>query len=181
VRTWLAQLQPPLRPAPSLPAPQPTIDPRATIRGKTVVLDGVELKGHRREVLSVEVSPDGKRVLTASRDGDARIWDARTGRPLRILRGHFGTVFDASFSPDGRWVVTAGPATAGLWDATTGELVYFLQGHRGGPLRSAAFDSPTRIVTSGADGVRAFVCDTCASRGALLRLAEKRLRQTGRG
>ncbi len=180
VRTWLAQLQPPLRPAPSLPAPRPTRDPRATIRGDTVVLDGVELKGHRHEVLSVEVSRDGRRVVTAARDGDARIWDARTGETLHVLRGHFGTVFDASFSPDGRWVVTAGPATAGLWDATTGERVYFLQGHRG-PLRAAAFDSPTRIVTSGADGVRSFVCETCSGRDALMRLAERRLRETGSG
>ena len=74
----------------------------------------------------------------------------------------------------------AGPTTAGLWDTTTGEFLYFLQGH-GGPLRAAAFDSPTRIVTSGADGVRAYVCDTCGARDALLRLAESRLQQTGRG
>jgi WD40 repeat protein len=180
VRTWLAQLQPPLRPAPSLPAPRPTRDPRATIRGDAVVLDGVQLTGHRDDVLSVEVSPDGRRVVTASEDGDARIWDARTGETVHVLRGHVGTVFDASFSPDGRWVVTAGATTAGLWDATTGEFLYFLQGHRG-PLRAAAFDAPTRIVTSGGDGVRAYVCDTCGARDALLRLAERRLQQTGRG
>ena len=97
-----------------------------------------------------------------------------------ILGGHLGAVFDASFSPDGRWVVTAGPTKAGLWDATTGRFLYFLQGQRG-PLRAAAFDSPTRIVTSEADGVQAYVCDTCGGRDALLRQAETRLRETGGG
>ena len=80
--------------------------------------------------------------------------------------------------PDDGWVVTAGPTKAGLWDATTGEFLYFLQGQRG-PLRAAAFDSPTRIVTSGADGVRARRPHTCGGRDALLRQAETRLRETG--
>ena len=184
VRTWVAQLQPHLRPAPSLRAPTPTIDPRATVKGPdvTLQLDGrtVDLVGHEDDVLAVEVSRDGSRVVTASKDRDARIWDARTGETLHVLRGHSSTVFDASFSPNGRWVVTAGPTTAGLWDARTGEYVYFLQGHKGGHLTAAEFRSPSLIVTSGADGVRAFPCDTCGGLGELLRLAERRLSDTGR-
>jgi WD40 repeat protein len=183
VRTWVAQLQPPLRRTRSITAPQPGRDPRATIEGAVVMLRihgrEVSFVGHRDDVLSVEVSPDGSRVVTASKDGDARIWDARTGRPLVVLSGHFGTVFDASFSPNGRWVVTGGPATAGLWDVVTGERNLFLQGH-GGPVRAAAFTSPTRIVTRGDDGVRTYLCDTCGDLRALLALAQQRLSATGR-
>ena len=183
VRTWVAQLQPPLRPARSTPAPRRGQDPRATVKGSVVALRihgrEVTLTGNRDDVLSIEVSRDGSRVATASKDGDARIWDARTGKTLFALSGHFGTVFDASFSPNGRWVVTGGPTTAGLWDATTGERVFFLQGH-GGPVRAAAFTSPTRIVTRGDDGVRAYVCDTCGGLQALLAVAERRLSGTGR-
>jgi WD40 repeat protein len=184
VRTWVAQLQPHLRPAPSLRAPTPTIHPRATVQGAdvTLQLDGrtVELVGHEDDVLSVEVSRDGSRVVTASSDADARIWDAQTGETLHVLRGHAATVFDASFSPNGRWVVTAGPTTAGLWDARTGERVYFLQGHEGGHLRAAEFRGSDQIVTSGADGVRRFLCDTCGGLTDLLRLAERRLAATER-
>ena len=184
VRTWVAQLQPHLRPAPSLRAPTPTIDPRATVQGAdvTLQLDGrtVELVGHKNDVLSVEVSRDGSRVVTASEDQDARIWDSQTGETLQVLRGHAGTVFDASFSPNGRWVVTAGPGTAGLWDARTGEYVYFLQGHKGGHLTAAEFRGSGRVVTSGADGVRTFLCDTCGGLTELLRLAERRLAATER-
>jgi WD40 repeat protein len=184
VRTWFAQLQPSLRPAPSVRAPAPTIDPRATVDGSvaTLRLDGreVELRGHEDDVLSVEVSRDGSRVVTASRDRDARIWDARTGETIHVLRAHAGTVFDASFSPNGRWVVTAGPSTAGLWDAKTGAWFYFLQGHKGGHLEAAEFRGPTRVVTKGADGVRSYNCDTCGDLGALRALAKRRLDGTGR-
>ena len=118
------------------------------------------------------------RVVTASMDGDARIWNARTGS-LQVLSGHGGTVFDASFSPDGTWVVTGGPATAGLWLAATGELWYFLRGD-GTPVRAAAFVSPSRIVTLGGDGVRSYFCEFCGGLGSLVALAEKRLEGTGR-
>ncbi len=57
---------------------------------------------------SAVFSPDGSLVLTASVDGDARIWSAATGRMLHLLRFHVATVSQALFSPDGRWVVTAG-------------------------------------------------------------------------
>jgi len=181
VRTWVTQLQPSLRPAPpGTSPPEPTRDPRATIEGDIVRLDnGVTLRGHRDDVLSVEFSPDGRTVVTASKDGDARIWNVDTGRSKVVLSGHGGTVFDASFSPDGTWVVTGGPATAGLWLASTGERWYFLRGD-GTPVRAAAFVSPRRIVTLGGDGVRSYFCDVCGGRGSLVALAEKRLAGTGR-
>jgi WD40 repeat protein len=139
------------------------------------------LVGHRGPVMSVRFSRDGAHVVTASRDNDARIWDARTGAPIFTLRGHFGVVRDASFSPDGRWVVTAGPQTAYLWDAASGTLVFRLHGHHK-PLSAAAFDSTgTRIVTGGLDGqVRYYPCGICVKGPALLRLAERRLSSTGR-
>jgi hypothetical protein len=183
VRTWVAQLQPQLRPTQSTPAPSAGIDPRATVNGSVVTLrtqgDVVTLRGHRDDVLAVEVSRDGALVVTASKDGDARIWDARTGHSRFVLSGHFGTVFDASFSPNGRWVVTGGPETAALWDATTGERKFFLRGD-GTHVRAAAFSSPTRIVVLGSDGVRTYLCELCGGLKSLLALAERRLAATGR-
>ena len=92
----------------------PRIDPRARIDGSVVRLPGgVVLRGHANDVTSVRYSADGTRVITASRDRDARIWDPRTGTSLVTLTGHFGAVADASLSPDGRWAVTAGPRLSG--------------------------------------------------------------------
>ena len=119
-------------------------------------------------------------MVTASRDADARIWDAGTGELLDTLRGHFNIVSDASFSPDGRWVVTAGPQTAGLRDASSGAHIFFLYGHDD-ILTSASFDRSGRtIVTGSRDGeVRFYQCNICVGGVELLRTADKRSRSTG--
>ena len=36
----------------------------------------------RMRLLSAEFSPDGRRVVTASNDATAQIWDAKTGKAL---------------------------------------------------------------------------------------------------
>jgi WD40 repeat protein len=54
-----------------------------------------------------EFSPDGQRVVTASTDNTARVWNAATGHVIPKLEGHSGWVFSAVFSCDGQQVVTA--------------------------------------------------------------------------
>ena len=158
---------------------------RATARGNDVVLTGKHgtmlLRGHRDRVLAVAFNPDGTRLVTASRDHEARIWNVATGSSLHRLRTHYGAVVDARFSPDGRWVVTAGPQTAGLWAASSGLLLGLLRGPTT-PLTAAAFEpDSTAIVTSERNGVvRRYACDVCGSIQRLVALADARLEATGR-
>ena len=89
------------------------------------------LAGHTGEVETAVFSPDGRRILTASSDRTARIWDAQTGAVLTQMRGHKAPVLSAVFSPDGRRVLTASEdATARLWDALSGKLLVEFKGHK---------------------------------------------------
>jgi WD40 repeat protein len=61
----------------------------------------------RGYVYSAAFSPDGSRIVTASWDKTARIWDASTAKEIAILHGHKNNVVSGSFSPDGTRIVTA--------------------------------------------------------------------------
>ncbi len=54
-----------------------------------------------------EFNSDGSRIVTASNDKTARIWDAKSGALLITLGDHGGMVTSASFSPDGTKVATS--------------------------------------------------------------------------
>jgi hypothetical protein len=109
------------------------------------------LDGHAGYVYSAAFSPDGSRVVTASNDKTARIWDAAKGKEIAVLRGHEDAVNSAAFSPDGSRIVTASAdQTARIWDAASGTEIVILRGPQ--QMSSAAFSPDrSRIVTASAD------------------------------
>jgi Tol biopolymer transport system component len=110
------------------------------------------LADHDQSLSSADFSPDGKRIVTASGDKTARIWDTETAKEMAVLRGHDGDLSSAAFSPDGKRIVTAsGDKTARIWDTETAKEMAVLRGHAR-EVNSAAF-SPNgkRIVTASGD------------------------------
>jgi hypothetical protein len=76
---------------------------------------------HPESVQAVAFSPDGKAVLTGSRDNTARLWEAATGRPIGQPMPHDAELHAVAFSPDGKAVLTGsadvalGNGKARLW------------------------------------------------------------------
>jgi WD40 repeat protein len=110
------------------------------------------LGDHEDRVVFAAFSPDGSRIVTASWDKTARIWDAKTAKEIAVLRGHDGGTDSVAFSPDGLRIVTASTdETARIWDATTAKAIAVLRGHNN-VVRSAAFSPDgSRIVTASQD------------------------------
>jgi WD40 repeat protein len=114
---------------------------------------------------AVAFSPDGTRVVTAgdhstaqlwavtaSSDDRVRLWDAKNGTPIALLKGHISSVTAVAFSPDGTRVVTASDdRTARLWDAKDGKPLATLKGHRGAIVAVAFSPDGTRVVTASLD------------------------------
>lgn len=133
-----------------------------------------------RLVISLDVSPDGSRVATASFDGTARILDLATGEAVAALRGHGCSptppstcwVLGVDFSPDGSRVATTGSdATVRIWSARTWRQLQVLRGHRDQTYPVQWSPDGTRLLSVGRDQT-ARIWDP--GTGRLVRLIELR-------
>ena len=73
-------------------------------------------------VWSVAFSQDGSRVVSGSSDETVRIWNAKTGEPEALLKGHIGNVRAIAFAPDGSQVVSGDGITVRIWNTVTSEM-----------------------------------------------------------
>jgi WD40 repeat protein len=109
------------------------------------------LKGHTDSVHYAEFSPDGTKVVTASYDNTARIWDATSGDTIYILAGHTNSLITAKFSSDGTKVVTASyDDTARIWDVSNGSSLFTL-GHTNSVSYAEFSPDGTKVVTASYD------------------------------
>jgi WD40 repeat protein len=63
-------------------------------------------KGHLDRVNVVDLSIDGRWLLSGAGDNTLRLWEVETGRCQTVLRGHSDSVSSACLSGDGRWILS---------------------------------------------------------------------------
>lgn len=106
--------------------------------------------GHKDTLKSIDLSPDGRHIASASMDNTVRVWDAETGACLNVFekpelrfneKYHYEFLEDLldpggaqgvnsiTYSPDGRILVAAGEGNVlNVWDVETGKHIVTLYG-----------------------------------------------------
>jgi WD40 repeat protein len=90
----------------------------------------------------------GQTLATCDTDCTVRLWDATSGKLLRIFRGHTNWVRTVAFSPRGG-ILASGAAdhTLRLWDVDSGACLRICQGH-GNEVFSVAFSPDGQWIAS---------------------------------
>jgi WD40 repeat protein len=98
-----------------------------------VVLDSTtgeelfSLRGHTQGIFRLAFNADGTRMITASYDGTAKVWDLTLSQEVFARAIHGGWVWDVAFSPDGTQLATAGAdGNAMVWDLASGDALLVL-------------------------------------------------------
>jgi WD40 repeat protein/tRNA A-37 threonylcarbamoyl transferase component Bud32 len=92
------------------------------------------LKGYANPFTSLTFSPDGKRMVTGSRDGTVQVWDPTTGRVTMSLKGQQCPVRTAALGPDHRRVVRiSADGTVTVGDAAGATESRRLEGYEPSP------------------------------------------------
>lgn len=107
-----------------------------TYRGHIVNYQGsAPTQGHPW-VNEVGWSSNGKFIVSCDQTSlgtltaTVQVWDATTGKTLRIYRGHKNGVYTVAWSPDSTRIASAGyDGTVQVWNAQTGETILTSPGH----------------------------------------------------
>ena len=81
-------------------------------------------KEHGSGPLSLALSPDSRTLAVGYAPYDIILWDARTGKQVKLLKGHSNWVVSLAFSADGKRLISgAGDSTVRVWDIPSGKEI----------------------------------------------------------
>jgi WD40 repeat protein/serine/threonine protein kinase len=107
---------------------------------------------HDGPVLCANFSSDGQRIVTASGDATARIWDTQTGAAVGMPLRHDAAVHWAMFGPQPDRVLTASAdGTVRVWNSNTGERVGSIMRHQAAVTRATFNREGNLIATASQD------------------------------
>jgi len=89
----------------------------------------LKIDGHNDNISSLEESPDGKKIITASEDNTLKVWDI-SGKLLHTLKGHFAGIKTVAITPNSNLIISGSEDyNIRIWDIETGRLLKVLQDH----------------------------------------------------
>jgi cytochrome c len=121
--------------------------------------------GHTAPVASLAVSPDGKRIASASWDRTVRVWPVDGGEAT-VLEGHKQNVNGLAFMPDGRALVSASyDPEIRIWRfGSSAPIVTTVLT----PLNAVVVASDGEIIAAGGDGKVYFFSSAGEAKGAIV-------------
>jgi WD40 repeat protein/serine/threonine protein kinase len=139
----------------------------ATMLGSALSVDAMQgstLPGLKLDsITSVAQSPDGRRIVTVSKDQTASVWDTTSGEEILRLGmtpssrgspGEFRTLRPAAFSPDGRRVFAAiDDSKVRIWDAVDGSELATLDEDQGWFVDVAFSPDGNRVITASSEEI----------------------------
>ena len=123
------------------------------------------LGGNMGIVNVVVYSPDGKTLISGSSDCIIYMWNVKSGKILRELRGHTAPVTSLSISSDGKYLASSAgfpkskDDTIRIWDIQTGDLIRTIH-NNSWSVYHVAFNHKTEQFVSATEGRLVCIWDT---------------------
>jgi WD40 repeat protein len=139
------------QPVPSTSTPPAVIAPPAQATDEAPARPGRTCLKHGEQIITVNYSPDGKRLAAAGQGRMIRLWETATGKECLQLEGQPRQVWSVVFSPDSKLLAAASEdRLIRLWETATGKQLRQLEGHQGA-VWSLAFTPDGKLMASGSE------------------------------
>lgn len=112
-----------------------------------------EWRGHGGPVRALDVSRDGKEVLSGSFDGASILWNSATGTAKNVLRFHAGSVDAVAFLPNGDFLTGGEDGIVSLWQPASKNPVMHWKLHDGRVSSLAVAKDGKQFLTASWDGL----------------------------
>jgi WD40 repeat protein len=127
-----------------------------SLRSATTLEERIKSKGHKKEIVSLACSRDGKFLATASAAPELsiRVWSVETGEGIWHCKDcHRRNLYCVSFSPNGRLLASGGDYEAKIWEGQSGSALATLTVATGRPrgVGCITFSPDGRNVAVGGD------------------------------